>query len=112
MTIFKKIIDKEMPADIIYEDERCLAFSDVNPQAPVHFLVIPKKEITSVRNITELDCDLIGHLFYVIAKLADEKGLNDNGYRVVTNSGPHAGQTVPHLHFHVLGGRQMDWPPG
>ena len=111
-TIFKRIIDKDIPASIIYEDEQCLAFSDVSPQSPVHFLVIPKKEIKSVNEICESDAPLIGHIFTVIAKLAKEQGLSETGYRVVTNCGTNGGQTVYHLHFHVLGGRQMLWPPG
>ncbi len=111
MTIFKKIIDREIPAKIIYEDDFCLAFHDVNPQAPVHVLVIPKKEITAVDAIQPEDQELIGHIFLVIQKLAAELGLAE-GYRVVTNNGVLAGQTVPHLHFHILGGRPMLWPPG
>lgn len=111
MTIFKKIIDHEIPADIVYEDDRCLAFRDINPQAPVHVLVIPKKEITAVDALTEADQDLVGHIFMVIQKLAKDLGLSD-GFRVVTNNGLVAGQTVPHLHFHLLGGRAMGWPPG
>lgn len=111
-TIFKKIIDREIPAKILYEDDLCLAFHDVSPQGPVHFLVIPKKEITSVNAIEEADSPLIGHLFVVIKKLAQETGMEENGYRVVTNCGPYGCQTVPHLHFHVIGGRQMGWPPG
>lgn len=111
-TIFKKIIDREIPATILYEDDKCLAFTDVNPQAPTHFLVIPKKEIPSTNAIEEDDAALIGHLFVVIKQLAEEKGLKDDGYRVVTNCGAKAGQTVFHLHFHVLGGREFAWPPG
>jgi len=111
-TIFKRIIDREIPADIIYEDDLSLAFMDMSPQAPVHFLVIPKKEIPSTDAIEEEDAPLIGHLFYVIRKLAREKGLMPGGYRVVTNCGPAGCQTVPHLHFHVLGSRQLTWPPG
>ena len=111
MTIFKKIIDREIPAKIVYEDDLCLAFHDVNPQAPVHVLVIPKKEIASVDAIAPEDKELIGHLFCVIGKIAKELNLGC-GYRVVTNNGMLAGQTVAHLHFHVLGGRVMRWPPG
>lgn len=111
-TIFKRIIDKEIPATILYEDEQCLAFQDASPQAPVHFLVIPKKEIPSVNEIAEEDAALIGHLFCVIGKLAVEQGVAETGYRVVTNCGPNACQTVPHLHYHVIGGRSMTWPPG
>ncbi|MDR1957826.1 MAG: histidine triad nucleotide-binding protein [Planctomycetaceae bacterium] len=111
-TIFKRIIDKEIPAEILYEDERCLAFRDVRPQGPVHFLVIPKKEIPSVNELAEEDAALAGHLFVVIRKLAAELQIHETGYRVVTNCGPNACQTVPHLHFHVIGGRSMSWPPG
>ena len=110
-TIFKRIIDREIPAKIVYEDDRCLAFEDVNPQAPVHILVIPKKEIPSLGELSDEDAALAGHLLVVVRKLAAERKLGD-GYRVVLNNGPHAGQTVPHLHFHLLGGRDFTWPPG
>jgi histidine triad (HIT) family protein len=110
-TIFKRIIDREIPAKIVYEDDRCLAFEDVNPQAPVHILVIPKKEIPSLGELSDEDAALAGHLLVVVRKLAIERKLGD-GYRVVLNNGPHAGQTVPHLHFHLLGGRGFAWPPG
>ncbi|MDO4584305.1 MAG: histidine triad nucleotide-binding protein [Planctomycetia bacterium] len=111
MTIFKKIIDREIPADIVYEDEECLAFRDINPQAPVHLLVIPKKEISAVDALSPEDKTLVGHIFLVIQQLAKEFSLED-GFRVVTNNGLLAGQTVPHLHFHLLGGRPLLWPPG
>ncbi|MDO4550686.1 MAG: histidine triad nucleotide-binding protein [Planctomycetia bacterium] len=111
MTIFKKIIDRDIPAKIVYEDELCLAFHDVNPQAPVHVLIIPKKEISAVDAIQAEDKELIGHIFCVIPKIAKDLGLAE-GYRVVTNNGLLAGQTVAHLHFHILGGRPMMWPPG
>ena len=111
MTIFKKIIDREIPADIVYEDEECLAFRDINPQAPVHLLVIPKKEISAVDALSPEDKTLVGHIFLVIQQLAKEFSLED-GVRVVTNNGLLAGQTVPHLHFHILGGRPLLWPPG
>lgn len=111
MTIFKKIIDREIPAKIIYEDDLCLAFHDVNPQAPVHVLVIPKKEISGVDAIQPEDQALIGHLFLIIQKLAKDLNL-ESGYRVVTNNGLLAGQSVSHLHFHLLGGRPLLWPPG
>ncbi len=110
-TIFKRIIDREIPAKIVYEDDRCLAFEDVNPQAPVHILVIPKKEIPSLADLTEDDAALAGHLLVIVRKLAGERDLGD-GYRVVVNCGPGAGQTVPHLHYHLLGGRSLSWPPG
>lgn len=111
MTIFAKIIAKEIPAEILHEDELCLAFKDVAPQAPVHFLVIPKKPILSAATITPEDNDLMGHLWQVIPKVAQEQGLEE-GYRVVTNCGKDGGQSVDHLHFHVLGGRALAWPPG
>ena len=110
-TIFKRIIDKEIPVDIVYEDDLCLAFPDVSPQAPTHVLVIPKKEIVSVADIADEDQALIGHLCLVIRDLARELGLS-NGYRVAVNCGDEGGQTVPHLHFHLLGGRSLTWPPG
>lgn len=110
-TIFKRIIDREIPAKIIYEDDRCLAIEDVNPQAPVHILVIPRKEIPSLADLTEGDAALAGHMLMVIQKLAAQHNLA-SGYRVVVNCGPDAGQTVPHLHFHLLGGRIHSWPPG
>ena len=110
-TIFKKIIDREIPANIVYEDEQCLAFHDVSPQAPVHVLVIPKKEIASTDAIAPEDAELMGHLWQVIPSLAAKLGLQ-RGYRVVVNSGAEGGQSVDHLHFHILGGRQMTWPPG
>ena len=110
-TIFKRIIDRQIPADIVYEDDRCLAFKDVNPQAPVHVLVIPKKEIPSVDAIGDEDEALLGHLWIVIRNVARLLGVAD-GYRVVVNCGPAAGQSVDHLHFHLLGGRALTWPPG
>lgn len=111
MTIFKKIIDRELPAEIVYEDDRCLAFKDINPAAPTHVLVIPKREIPSLAAVVDSDEALVGHLVLVCTKLAVELGL-DNGYRVVCNCGSDGGQTVDHLHFHLLGGRAMSWPPG
>ena len=110
-TIFKRIIDKEIPAKIVYEDDLCLAFHDNNPQAPTHVLVIPKKEVPSIDHLEVTDQVLVGHLLLVIRKLAEQLGLA-SGYRVVVNCGPAAGQTVDHLHFHLLGGRSMSWPPG
>jgi histidine triad (HIT) family protein len=110
-TIFKKIIDREIPANIVHEDEQCLAFRDVRPQAPTHILVIPKREIPAVDAIAEGDEALLGHMWRVIAQIAREQGLT-GGYRVVVNNGAAAGQTVDHLHFHILGGRTLHWPPG
>ncbi len=110
-TIFKRIIDKEIPADIVYEDNHCLAFRDVAPQAPVHILVIPKKEISNIGAVTDTDAELLAHLWLVIRNLAKELNLN-GGYRVVVNNGRDGGQSVDHLHFHLLGGRSLAWPPG
>jgi histidine triad (HIT) family protein len=110
-TIFKRIIDKEIPADIVYEDDQCLAFRDIDPKAPTHVLVIPKKEIPSITDIAAADQTLIGHMYLVMRDLAGELGLAD-GYRVVVNCGADGGQDVPHLHFHLLGGRKLKWPPG
>ena len=110
MTLFQKIIDREIPADIVYEDDQTLAFSDVNPQAPVHILVIPKKPIVNVADLKDDDKDLAGHVLLVAGKVAAEKGLTD--FRLVTNNGEGAGQSVFHWHVHLLGGRAMSWPPG
>jgi histidine triad (HIT) family protein len=110
-TIFKRIIDKEIPAKILYEDDQALAFHDVNPQAPVHVLVIPRKEIRSLAELDPADAPLIGHLFTVVRKLAEELGLR-NGFRTVINSGADGGQSVDHLHIHLLGQRPLSWPPG
>jgi len=109
--IFQKIIDRQIPAKIAYEDDRCLAFHDVRPQAPVHVLVIPKKVIRTHADMTDADEALLGHLHVVAANLAKQLGLSD-GYRLVINCEESAGQTVPHLHLHLLGGRDFTWPPG
>lgn len=111
MTIFTKIINKEIPANIIYEDEHCLAFMDVAPQAPKHALLIPKKPIVSLAEAQTTDAPLLGHLMIKIGEVARIMGL-ENGYRVVNNIGSDGGQTVYHLHFHIMGGRSMMWPPG
>ncbi len=110
-TIFKKIIDGEIPVDFLHEDEFCLAFNDVSPQAPVHLLVIPKKEIASLEDATVEDKELLGHLLLVVQKLARQLGLQA-GYRTVINTGADGGQTVFHLHIHLLGNRALNWPPG
>ncbi len=110
-TIFKKIIDREIPADIIYEDAHCLAFRDINPQAPTHVLVIPKKEIVSLDDLEDEDQAIMGPIMLAIRNIARQLNL-DHGYRVVCNCGPEAGQEVPHLHFHILAGRALTWPPG
>tara|TARA_B100001109_G_scaffold206682_1_gene173875 strand:- start:57 stop:398 length:342 start_codon:yes stop_codon:yes gene_type:complete len=111
-TIFTKIINKEIPADILYEDDDILAFRDINPQAPIHFLVIPKKEIRTLNDIEEDDKDLIGKLFIIAKELAKSEGISEEGYRTIFNCNEHGAQTVYHIHLHVLGGRQMTWPPG
>lgn len=111
-TIFSKIIRREIPADIVYEDDLCLAFRDVNPQAPVHILVIPKQAIAKLADAESKDHALMGHLLLTVKRVAEKEGLADNGYRIVINNGPAAGQTVDHLHLHILGGRPMKWPPG
>ena len=108
--IFTKIINKEITADIVYEDDQCLAFKDINPQAPVHILLIPKKEIPSTQEIKTEDQKLMGHLMIKVPEIA--KKLNLSTYRLVINTGKDAGQTVFHLHIHILGGRKLRWPPG
>jgi histidine triad (HIT) family protein len=110
-TIFKRIIDGEIPADVVYQDDRCLAFRDVAPQAPTHILVIPKREIAALADLTDEDALLAGHLLLVARRLAKDLHLT-GGYRVVINCGPDAGQSVDHLHLHLLAGRPMKWPPG
>ncbi|XP_029294990.1 LOW QUALITY PROTEIN: histidine triad nucleotide-binding protein 2, mitochondrial [Cottoperca gobio] len=110
-TIFSKVIDKSIPADIIYEDEKCLAFRDISPQAPVHFLVIPRVPIPRISEAKDDDTELLGHLLVVAKNVARQESLNE-GYRVVINDGKHGAQSVYHLHIHVLGGRQLKWPPG
>ena len=109
--LFCKIIAGEIPSNKSYEDEKVYAFHDIDPKAPTHFLVIPKEHISGANRIDEGNCAIVGHIFGVIAKIAKELGCGDD-YRVVTNCGPMAGQTVGHLHFHVLAGRDMTWPPG
>lgn len=109
-SIFTKIINKEIPADIVYEDKQCLAFKDINSQAPIHVLLIPKREISSVQEIKPEDRELMGHLMIKIPEIT--KKLNLSTYRLVVNTGEDAGQTVFHLHIHILGGRKLTWPPG
>ncbi|HEV7221069.1 MAG TPA: histidine triad nucleotide-binding protein [Pirellulales bacterium] len=109
--LFQRIIDREIPAEIVFEDERCLAFRDISPQAPTHVLLVPKKPIAALSELTEADAELAGHLLIVLRNLARQLGL-EGGYRIVANCGPDAGQSVDHLHFHLLGGRALDWPPG
>jgi histidine triad (HIT) family protein len=110
-TLFTKIINREIPAKIIYEDDQVLAFHDIAPQAPVHFLVIPKKPIRTLNDVTEEDKPLLGHILFTAQRLAKELGCED-GFRVAMNTNEKGGQTVYHIHMHVLGKRQMAWPPG
>lgn len=111
MTIFQKIIDRQIPADIVFEDDQCLAFRDVNPQAPTHVLIVPKKPIPSLAHADDVDEQVLGHLLLVARNLARDLGL-PNGYRTVLNCGRDGGQSVDHLHVHLLGGRALGWPPG
>ncbi|XP_032873661.1 histidine triad nucleotide-binding protein 1 [Amblyraja radiata] len=110
-TVFGKIIRKEIPCEFIHEDDKCVAFKDMAPQAPVHFLVVPKKPISHLSKAEDSDAELLGHLMIVGKKCAAKLGLS-NGYRLVLNEGQDGGQSVFHIHLHVLGGREMDWPPG
>lgn len=107
MTIFKKIIDKEIPADIVYEDDLVLAFRDIEPQAPTHILIIPKKEIATVNDVTEADEQVLGRLMIVAAKIAKEQSIDESGYRLIINVNEHGGQEVFHLHMHLIGGRSL-----
>ncbi|BFT29181.1 histidine triad nucleotide-binding protein [Alteromonas sp. D210916BOD_24] len=110
-TIFTKILNKEIPAEVLYEDDLALAFKDINPQAPLHFLVIPKKPIATINDITQDDRELVGHLSLVAAKVVAEHGLAEQGYRTVMNCNEFGGQTVYHIHLHVLAGKPLGWPP-
>jgi len=111
-TLFEKIIAREIPAKIVYEDDKVIAFHDVKPQAPVHVLIIPKKPIPRIAEAHPDDHALLGHLMLKAAEVAKQLGLTQNGFRLVFNNGPDAGEAVPHLHCHIIGGRKMDWPPG
>ena len=110
--LFCRIIDGEIPAELIHRDEQCVVIRDVNPQAPTHILVIPRDHLESLDDAARQDEMMLGHLLRTAARLANEQGLNESGYRTVINTGAGAGQSVFHLHVHVLGGRQMNWPPG
>jgi histidine triad (HIT) family protein len=110
--IFCRTVEGSIPAKVVYQDEDTLAFDDINPQAPVHTLVIPKRHIPSVQDLGETDQALLGRLLLTCAKIAKDKGLSPSGFRLVANTGRDGGQTVFHLHFHVMGGRPMGWPPG
>lgn len=111
-TIFEQIIHREIPADIVYEDSFCLAFRDINPQAPKHILIIPKKPIERISKATDSDKQLLGHMLVTAKKIAAQEGVAESGYRLVINCGADGGETVPHLHMHLLGGRSLEWPPG
>ena len=110
-SIFSKIINREIPANIIFEDDLALAFSDINPQAPIHFLVIPKKAIATINDIQAEDKQLVGHLYWVAAQIAKQQGFAEQGYRAVMNCNEDGGQTVYHIHLHVLAGKPLGWPP-
>jgi len=111
-TLFEKIIAREIPSDIVYEDDLVLAFRDIKPQAPIHVLIIPKKPLPRVAEATRDDHGLLGHLLLKAAEVAAQLGLKQSGYRLVINNGSDGGESVPHLHCHILGGRHMAWPPG
>jgi histidine triad (HIT) family protein len=111
-TLFEKIIAREIPADIVYEDDRVIAFRDIKPQAPTHVLIIPKKPVARISEAGPADNQLLGHLLLKAGEVAKQLGLAQNGFRLVFNNGPDAGEAVPHLHCHILGGRKMSWPPG
>lgn len=110
--LFCRIAQREVPSNIVYEDDQVVAFEDINPQAPFHVLIVPRRHAQSVQELEQTDRPLLGHLMLTGAKLARDKGVADSGYRLVVNTGAHGGQTVFHLHLHVLGGRPMRWPPG
>lgn len=110
--LFCKIIAGDIPADKVYEDDLCLAFRDINPQAPTHILLIPKTHIPRIDEATEVDKELMGHLTLVVGKIAAQEGIAESGFRTVINSGRQSGQEVFHIHFHILGGRSLTWPPG
>jgi histidine triad (HIT) family protein len=111
-TLFTKIIDREIPADIVYEDNEIISFKDINPQAPIHLLIVPKKIIPTLNDLADSDFELIGKMFKVAQKLAKENNLSESGFRTVFNCNEDGGQTVYHLHLHLIGGRQLHWPPG
>ncbi|MEO7298249.1 MAG: histidine triad nucleotide-binding protein [Verrucomicrobiota bacterium] len=112
MTLFEKIIARQIPAEIVYEDELVVALRDINPGAPIHLLVVPKKPIPRIAEATPDDHMVLGHMLLKAAEIAAKSGLKKNGYRLVINNGPDAGESVPHLHLHILGGRALEWPPG
>lgn len=111
-TLFQKIADKEIPATIVYEDDLCVCFRDISPQAPVHMLLVPRKPIVRIAEAGEEDAALLGHMMLKAGEITRNEGLTENGFRLVINNGPDGGEAVPHLHIHILGGRKMTWPPG
>jgi len=111
-TLFQKIADKELPSTLVYEDDQVVAFKDIDPQAPTHILIVPRKPIPRIAEARPEDHQMLGHLLLKAAEIARQVGLETSGYRLVINNGPHGGEAVPHLHLHILGGRQMKWPPG
>ncbi|MGM0502659.1 MAG: histidine triad nucleotide-binding protein [Bacillota bacterium] len=110
--LFCKIIDGEIDSDLVYEDEQVIAFKDINPQAPTHILIVPKKHISTLLDLEEDDNQLVGHIYQVANQLAEEEGIAEDGFRVVSNCNEAGGQTVFHIHYHLLGGRDLQWPPG
>ncbi|MFV0337999.1 MAG: histidine triad nucleotide-binding protein [Chthoniobacterales bacterium] len=112
MTLFEKIISREIPADIVHEDEICIAFRDIAPQAPTHILIVPKKLIPRIAEAAAEDKETLGHLLLTAQKIAQKEGIEKEGYRIAINNGSNGGETVPHLHVHLLGGRALTWPPG
>jgi histidine triad (HIT) family protein len=111
-TLFQKIADREIPAKIVFEDEHCVAFHDIAPQAPLHILIVPRKPITRIGTAGAADEALLGHLLLTAAQIARSEGVAESGFRLVINNGRDGGEAVPHLHIHLLAGRQLDWPPG
>lgn len=112
MTLFERIVARQIPADIVYEDDQVLAFRDIHPQAPVHVLIVPKRAIPRINEATDTDAALLGHLMLKAAAVARQVGLGETGFRLVINNGRDGGESVPHLHCHILGGRPLEWPPG
>ena len=112
MTLFEKIANHEIPAKIVHEDDEVVAFRDINPQAPQHIVIIPRRAITSINDVQTADAELLGKMILVAKKLAAEFDIDESGYRLIFNCGPDAGQSVDHIHLHLLGGRSLDWPPG
>jgi len=111
-SLFEKICNQEIPAEIVYSDELCVCFKDINPQAPTHLLLVPRRCITRLANATPEDSQILGHLLSKVGLIAKQLGFSDEGFRVVINNGPDAGEAVPHLHLHILAGRKLQWPPG